>query len=123
MLGVVTPDLAELARHIVAISDFWLRSDARAVNDGGFRAIKTMIETSIGPDDGERICRAVVRELETLQNVSLGDPEATLGFKADCIVTLLAQEYGQRWNVITTSAQLRCGAVRCGGSEQSGISA
>ena len=60
-----TPDLSELAYHIVSLRDYWKLSDPQTGD--GIRAIKAMVEMYFGAEAADRITRSVIGKLEVIE--------------------------------------------------------
>ena len=66
MIGRVHPNLSELAYHIVSLYGFWRRAPIHSDNDRGVDVIAAMIAFSFGSENGHRIARSIVRELDSI---------------------------------------------------------
>ena len=90
MLGRTSPDLSELAYHIVSLCAFRKRSHAQQGET--IRAIKPMIEIYFGVDDADSITRTVVTALEAIENVSPLDQAQAEECKVEFVSTLLQKQ-------------------------------
>lgn len=90
MLGRTSPDLSELAYHIVSLWAFWQRSGTQ--KGEAIRAIKPMIVFYFGADDAESIAQTVVTALEAVEQVGPFDPADGEDRKVELISSFLQKQ-------------------------------
>ena len=87
MAGNTSPDLSELAYHIVSLWTFWNRSHSQ--KGEAIKAIKPMIEFYFGADGADPIAHMVVAALETIENVNPYDDARAKEDKINSVCALL----------------------------------
>jgi len=90
MLGRTSPDLSELAYHIVSLWAFWERSHVQ--KGEAIRAIKPMIVFYFGAEDADSIAHTIVTALEATKQVNPFDQAEGEECKIELISSFLQKQ-------------------------------
>ena len=108
MTGRASPDLSELAYHIIRLCDFWRRSGSHSPKGNVVHVIGNMIGISLGVDHPDRIARAVILELDAIRMARTDQEVDPEGIEVGFIAALLQEQAGEL-AVPATTAQVVSG--------------